>query len=203
MHPAPLSLVTKMKEQHANEQHAGLSTPYPSAPMWRGTSLATNAGGQEEAFSIGLDGYIWSYAIRSDSGRTGRLISTGLRAETFATGRAHDGRSLVIAADGACVHYVIETGNPDQRWSLPCPATFSAGHADVAAIDKIFTQTLCGHLFVGVLTRHSGSHGEDLYQFWESIWSAKGLVFSHSPLKIEHENNIWLDKIAGSLCEMA
>lgn len=198
MHPAPLSLVTQMKEQHARR-----STPYPSAPMWRGTALATNAKGQEEAYSIGLDGYIWSYAIHSDSGRTGRLFSTGLRANTFATGKLHDGQTVVIAADGALVHYVVETGNLEQRWSLPCPVSFPATPTSVASVEKIFTQTLGHHLFVGVLTRHACQDGDDRYQFWESIWTAGGLVLSHSPLKIECEQNIWRDKIVDSLYRSA
>ncbi len=194
MHPAPLSLVTQMKEQHASR-----STPYPSAPMWRGTALATNAHGQEEAYSIGLDGYIWTYAVNSDSGRTGRLISTGLRASTFATGKLHNGHTVVIAAEGALLHYVVDTGNPEQRWSLPCPVTFSPAQAPTADVDKIFTQTLGHHLFVGLLTRHDCPDGEEKYQFWESIWSGCGLVFSLSHLKIERERNIWREKIANSL----
>ena len=194
MHPAPLSLVKQMKEQHARR-----STPYPSTPMWRGTALATNADGQEEAYSIALDGYIWSYAVHSDSGRTGRLISTGLRASTFATGKLNNGHTVVIAADGALVQYVVESGNPGQRWSLPCPASFPATQNSEAGIDKIFTQTLGHHLFVGVLTRHPCADGEDRHQFWESIWTGGGLVFSHSPLKIERERNIWRDKLVDSL----
>ena len=198
MHPAPLSLITLMKEQHARR-----ATPYPSAPMWRGTALATNAEGQEEAYSIGLDGYVWSYAIHSDSGRTGRLISTGLRANTFATGKLHNGRTVVIAADGAMVHYVVETGSPDQRWSVPCMVKFSpnqTGQPAVASVDKIFTQTLGHHLFVGVLTLHGGDDSDgDRYQFWETLWTEGGLVFRQSLLKIERERNIWREKIANSL----
>ena len=194
MHPAPLSLVTQMKEQHARR-----STPYPATPMWRGTSLATNADGQEEAFSIGLDGYIWSYAIHSDSGRTGRLISTGLRASTFATGKLHNGLTVVIGADDGLVQYVVETGKPEQRWSIPTPATFSTSSSSVENVDKIFTQTLGHHLFVGLLASHDSGDSDDRYQFWESIWTGGGLVFTHSPLKIERERNIWRDKIVNSL----
>ena len=182
MHPAPLSLIKQMREQHARR-----SSSYASAPMWRGTALATNFDGQEEAFSIGLDGYVWSYAIYADSGRTGRLISTGLSANTFATGKLPNGHTLVISADGTTVQYVVESDSPGQRWALPCPVTFQADHTRVVGIDKLFTQTLGDHLFVGILARHSGVDGQDLHQFWEAIWTGDGLIFTHSPLKFQRQ----------------
>ena len=171
--------------------------------MWRGTALATSADGREEAYSIGLDGYIWSYAVNSDSGRTGRLISTGLRATTFAIGTLHNGHTLVIAADGARVRYVVETGKPGQRWTFPCPVTFAAPLMSMVRVDKIFTQTLGHSLFVGVLTRHRATDREDDCQFWESIWAAGGLVFRQSHLQIERERNIWRDKVANSRYDSA
>ena len=198
MFPAPLCVVTEMGGPHARR-----SRPPSAAPMWRGTALATSEDGREEAYSIGLDGYIWSYGVNSDSGRTGRLISTGLRATTFAIGTLHNGHTLVIAADGALVHYVVETGKPGQRWSLACPVTFAAPLMRTVSVDKIFTQTLGHSLFVGVLTRHRGIDDEDGCQFWESIWTREGLVFRQSHLQIERERNIWRDKVANSLYDSA
>ena len=168
-------------------------------PMWKDTTVTTNADGQEEAYSIAPDGFIWSYTVDSECGRTGRLITTGLRANTFALGKSPDGRNIVIAADGALMHFAVETGDPKQRWSTPRSASFPVVQQKVAAVEKLFTQVLAGNLFVGVLARHRGANGEDLYQFWEAIWAGADMVSSHSPLEIEHQRNIWLDKLNSAL----
>ena len=52
--------------------------------MWKDTTVTTNADGQEEAYSIAPDGFIWSYTVDSKRGRTGRLSTTKLRASAFA-----------------------------------------------------------------------------------------------------------------------
>ena len=165
-------------------------------PMWKDTTVTTNGDGQEDAYSIAPDGFVWSYTVDSEFGRTGRLITTGLRASAFALGKSPDGHTIVIAADGVCVHFVVETGDPKQRWSTPRAVSFPAVQQKVVAVEKIFTQVLIGNLFVGVLARHHGAKGKDFYQFWEAIWAGGDMVFSHSPLKIEHQKNIWLEKLA-------
>ena len=52
--------------------------------MWKDTTVTTNADGEEEAYSIAPDGFIWSYTLDSKRGRTGRLFTTKLRASDFA-----------------------------------------------------------------------------------------------------------------------
>ena len=52
--------------------------------MWKDTTVTTNADGEEEAYSIAPDGFIWSYTVDSKRGRTGRLCTTKLRASDFA-----------------------------------------------------------------------------------------------------------------------
>ena len=168
-------------------------------PMWKDTTVTTNADGQEEAYSIAPDGFVWSYTVDSEFGRTGRLITTGLRASAFALGKSPEGHNIVIAADGALVQFAVETGDPKQRWSTPRSVSFASAQHKVLAVEKLFTQVLAGNLFVGVLARHRGAKGEDLYQFWEAIWAGADMVFSHSPLKIERQRSIWLEKLASTL----
>ena len=82
---------------------------------------------------------------------------------------------------------------------MPRKVSFPAAQKNIESVVKIFSQNLAGNLFVGVLTRHSTFEKEDTYQFWEAIWAGEGMVFSHSPLRIEHQGNIWLDKLANTL----
>ena len=180
----------------SNIQQTSRFTQPSVEPMWKDTTVTTNADGQEDAYSIAPDGFVWSYTVDSESGRTGRLITTGLRASAFALGKSPDGHNIVIAADGVYVHFVVETGDPKQRWSTPRSVSFPAAQQKVVAVEKLFTQVLVGNLFVGVLARHHGTKGKDFYQFWEAIWAGGDMVFSHSPLKIAHPKSIWLKKLA-------
>jgi hypothetical protein len=50
-----------------------------------------------------------------------------------------------------------------------------------------------------VLARHTGANGEDQYQFWEAVWAGSDMVFSHSPLRIERQSNIWMQKLASAM----
>ena len=168
-------------------------------PMWKDTTVTTNADGQEEAYVIAPDGFIWSYTIDSELGRTGRLITTGLRASAFVLGKSPDGRNIVIAADGVLVHFAVETGDFNQRWSTPRAVNFSAAQPKMLAIEKLFTQVLAGHLFVGVLARHRSPEGDDPHQFWEAIWAGADMVFSPSPLKIECQKNTWMAQLETAL----
>jgi hypothetical protein len=183
----------------SNNQPTSRFTKTSVEPMWKDTTITTNAGGQEEAYSIAPDGFIWSYTVDSEFGRTGRLITTGLRASAFAIGKSQDGKNIVIAADGAVVQFAVETGDPKQRWSTPQPVSFPATTKKVVAVEKLFTQLLAGNLFVGVLARHTGANGEDQYQFWEAVWAGSDMVFSHSPLRIERQSNIWMQKLASAM----
>lgn len=194
MQTATLPLTTLSKIQQTNR-----FTRTSVEPMWKDTTLTTNADGQEEAYSIAPDGFIWSYTVDSEFGRTGRLITTGLRASAFAMGKSPDGRNIVIAVDSTLVQFVVETGDPKPRWSTPQSVSFPAAQQNFVTVEKLFTQVLAGNLFVGMLTRHSGPKGESLYQFWEAIWAGTGMVFSHSPLKIERQRNIWLEKLTNTL----
>lgn len=194
MQTATLPLTTLSKIQQTNR-----FTRTSVEPMWKDTTLTTNADGQEEAYSIAPDGFIWSYTVDSEFGRTGRLITTGLRASAFAMGKSPDGRNIVIAVDSTLVQFVVETGDPKQRWSTPQSVSFPAAQQNFVTVEKLFTQVLAGNLFVGMLTRHSGPKGESLYQFWEAIWAGTGMVFSHSPLKMERQRNIWLEKLTNTL----
>ena len=193
MQTSPLPLAATPKSQQTD-----LFARTSVVPMWKDTLVTINADGQEEAYSIAPDGFVWSYTVDSEFGRTGRLVTTGLRASAFAHGKSSDGHIIVIAADGALVHFVVETGNPKRRWSTPQVVSFSATRQTVVAVEKLFTQVLAGNLFVGVLARHSDAKGEHVHQFWEAIWAGGEMVFSHSPLQIQHQKNIWVEKLSGT-----
>lgn len=191
MHTATLPMKSPSKIQQISQ-----FTRTSVEPMWKDTTVTTNADGQEEAYSIAPDGFVWTYTVDSECGRTGRLITTGLRASAFALGKSPDGRNIVIAADGAMVQFVVETGDPKQRWSAPRSVSFPAAQKKVVSVEKLFTQVLAGNLFIGLLTRHLNATGENLFQFWEAIWAGTDIVFSHSPLEIERQRNIWLPQFS-------
>lgn len=169
--------------------------PYGKASLWRETVMANLLGGQQEAFSIGPDGYVWSYTVNAEDGRTGRLMSTGLAANTFTLGRSGDGLAVVIAAEGSTLRYVAETGSSSPRWSAPCVTSFPGEH-DALAIEQILVQTLNGNLFLGLLTRHRAPNGTDCYRFWDAVWAGGGFVFCHKPAELDHGYNIWMDELA-------
>ena len=194
MHTATLPMKAPLKIQQTSR-----FTRTSVKPMWKDTTLTTNANGHEEAYSIAPDGFVWSYTVDSELGRTGRLNATGLRADTFAIGKSAKGHNIVIAATGADVHFVTETRDPQQRWSASRKMNFPAAQKNIEGIDKILLQNLEGNLFVGVLNRHSIFEREDRYQFWGVIWVDEGMVFSLSPLEIEHQSKVWLDVLANAL----
>ena len=170
--------------------------------MWKNTVVWTDAQGREEAFSIGPDGYVWSYYRNAQGASAGRLISTGLLATSFALGRTELDRLVVIAADGTTVRHVMETGDGGAvRWTGPRQATF-AGLRDAVSVDKVLAQSIGTSLFVGVLTRHIGAVGQDCFQLWDSVWAGDSLVFCHSPVKLGSESNIWLDALASKFDEL-
>lgn len=164
--------------------------------MWKDTTVTTNADGEEEAYSIAPDGFIWSYTVDSKRGRTGRLFTTKLRASAFALGKSPNGHTVVIAADDAFVQFVLETGDPKRRWSTPRSVSFLDVQQKVVANEKLLTRELAGNLFVGLRSWHCSTKGEASYQFWEDISAGIGVAFNPSPMETERQSSTWLQKLS-------
>ncbi len=84
----------------------------PPEVQWQQTVVMRNAQQEEEAFSIGPDGQVWSFiADRSDSNANGgapRLENLGLEADFLTVGRNAAGALVLIAAKGLRTQYRTE-----------------------------------------------------------------------------------------------
>ena len=141
--------------------------------MWKDTVLSVNASGREEAYSIGLDGYVWTYQIDIASGRTGRLLCTWLKASSFALAKSSSGRKLLIGGDDGSLHYVQEVGSASIWWSRPVPVGLPVSMMSDYGIAKVMARWQEGTLYVAVDTRHAGLGGGTVLQTWESAWECR------------------------------
>ena len=148
--------------------------------MWKGTVLSANASGREEAYSIGLDGYVWTYQIDTATGRTGRLLCTWLKASSFALATSSSGRKLLIGGDDGSLHYVQEVGSASIWWTRPVRVVLPVAMTSAYGIEKVMARWQEGTLYVAVYTRHLGLHSETLLQTWESAWDCSGMTVQPS-----------------------
>ncbi len=178
----------------------------PASRMWSGLTVSRNAQGQDEAFAIGPDGYVWSY-ITSPAGHTaGRLISTGLEASSFALAKLARHRKLVIGVQGASLSWVAETGEAQPRWHAPVQVGF-AGLEDAQKISQVHTLERDDEVLVGVLVhyvpgsqRDDGKRGaqrnvklsakQDAPQFWVAKWTGDNLYFMDNPVALDGSSPI-------------
>ncbi|TWO68241.1 hypothetical protein FN976_23500 [Caenimonas sedimenti] len=165
----------------------------PAAVMWRQTVLIEAPDGRDESFSIGPDGYVWSYQIPSLGQGAGRLISTGLRARVFAVGRARAGM-VVIAANEEGVQWVSESAGGGQRWCAPT-AIDAPGLAAGTRIVRIATLGDEGHLFVGFLLRHVDATGQAHTRIMDGLWSDDALLMRNEPLHSGELLNFWIQSL--------
>jgi hypothetical protein len=168
----------------------------PRSAMWRSTMLVEQPDGREESFSIGPDGYVWSFE-GGPGHAASRLTSTGLQARTFAVGRSGEGALVVVAAGDSGVHSVHETGSSgtaSQRWSAPRPVTLPRLAGD-GVIEQIVTQTREGNLFVGfVICQHDAS-GTTRLRMLDAVWAAGTLVIRHEPIRSRSGLRFWIDSL--------
>lgn len=175
-----------MQAQPSNTAKPTLTFPQtrqPAAtglPMWKGTVLSVNASGREEAYSIGLDGYVWTYQIDTASGRTGRLLCTWLKASSFALAKSSTGRKLLIGGEDGSLYYVQEVGTSSIWWTRPVPVVLPVAMTSDYGIEKVLARWQEGTLYVAVDTRHVGAGGETLLQTWESVWDCSGMAVQPS-----------------------
>lgn len=100
---------------------APIVSPAPKGVAWQQTVVMRNTLNQEEAFSIGPDGYIWSF-IAGTGASAQRLENLGLQADFLTVGRNSAGTLVVIAAKGLQTSYRTEIAQTTvvpstQRWS--------------------------------------------------------------------------------------
>ncbi len=90
--------------------------PAPGEVAWQQTVVMRNAHDEEEAFSIGPDGRVWSFIAGKP------LENLGLEADFLTVGRNGAGALVVIAAKGLHTSYRTETARhaaaPGERWSV-------------------------------------------------------------------------------------
>jgi hypothetical protein len=153
-------------------------------PMWKGTVLARNAKGYEDAYAIGLDGYVWTYRIDGVTGQTGRLMCTWLKAHTFALASSSSGRALLVGGRNCTLSYVQELGDSNIWWTRPVTVDLPAGMSQCLRIENIRARSANGTLYVVVDTRHAGTGGECLVQTWESVWDCQGMNVQPSPWRL-------------------
>jgi hypothetical protein len=98
--------------------------------QWQQTVIMRNGQSQEEAFSIGPDGCVWSFITESSVDAGGqRMENLGLEADFLTVGRNVAGALVVIAAKGLRTQYRTEiplgaldsAKNPGHRWSPAQP----------------------------------------------------------------------------------
>lgn len=169
--------------------------------MWKHTMVRTDHKGREEAFSIGPDGYVWSYFRNAEGPGAGRLMSTGLLATQFVLAETETGRAVVVAADGTNLRHVMEDESYGGRWTPP-QETRCSGLRHAVAVEKLMVQTIGNTLFLAVLTRNLDDMGEDRFQLWEAVWAGDSPVFCHSAVRLTSESNIWMDELVSQFGDL-
>ena len=127
--------------------------PRPSQGVqWQQTVVMRNAQKQEEAFSIGPDGYVWSFIADSGDSRFDacgqRLDNLGLKADFLTVGRNVAGALVVIAAKGLNTQYRTETPvtaldaaeSVGRRWS-PAQSIHLPTIQGATGVRRLYTQS--------------------------------------------------------------
>jgi hypothetical protein len=127
--------------------------PRPSQGVqWQQTVVMRNAQKQEEAFSIGPDGYVWSFIADSGDSRFDasgqRLENLGLKADFLTVGRNVAGALVVIAAKGLHTQYRTESPvtaldapeSMSRRWS-PAQSIHLPAIQGATGVRRLYTQS--------------------------------------------------------------
>ncbi len=158
--------------------------------------VVTNANAQQESFCIGPDGCVWSFELASTWRKAGKLTSTGLRATSFTVGAEGNGRLVVLAVDGLAIRTTVESGasssSSGNRWSTPKLAAMPMGDG-VLCLDKVFTKTEDGNLFVGATVFYTDTNGQMTRQFWHGVWAGNELICSHHPMHHRYVHEFWFE----------
>ena len=113
---------------------------HSSSTLWRQTTVTRNAQDQEEAFSIGPDGQVWSFM--TEAGKLGRtaLTSLNMPADFLAVGQNAHGALVVITIKGLSMHFRTETPMGPERWSEAAVAPLPA-IAHATGVRRLYIQT--------------------------------------------------------------
>lgn len=166
--------------------------------VWRGLTVSRNVQGQDEAFAIGPDGYVWSYLTSAAGHSAGRLISTGLEASSFALAKLARNRKLVIGVQGATLSWVVETGEPQPRWHAPVNVAF-AGLQGAQSISQVHTLERDDEVLVGILAQYPRGTKLGIGQFWVGKWTGDSLYFMDTPVSLNGQDPIGNEFLFGGL----
>ena len=167
----------------------------PVKSLWKDTTVIANAQGERESFSIGADGFVWSYKLASANHKAGKLHSTGVQATSFTVGIAGNGRLVIVAVDGLALRTSVEN-DPSllsgKRWSTPKLTKLSLC-GDALCLEKVFSKTEDGNLFIGATVCSVGENGQMTRQFWHGVWAGSTLICGHHVMPHQYVHEFWFE----------
>ena len=121
--------------------------------------LACNAKACEDAYAIGVDGYVWTYRIDGVTWEKGQLMCTWLKADTFALASSSSGRALPVGGCDCSVSYVQELGESNIWWTRPVTVNLPESMSKCVRLENVRVRSANGALCVVVDSRHAGTGG--------------------------------------------
>jgi hypothetical protein len=163
-----------------------------------GIAAVRNGSGAVEVFSVGTDGTIWNFYPDSTSDTGYSSMSTGMVGSTVTAGVDSSGRIVLFAGNNLVLNYVQETGGtganrwgPVQQAQLPMPVS-------PIAVSQIYTGSIGGVLYVGVLTRMKSVFPGNTYAFAYSIWDQAPGTFTYTTMTLSTLNCLWSGNAAST-----
>lgn len=149
---------------------------YEASSMWSRTVVIEGAKGQDEAFSIGPDGMVWSFSPQPDTEGGYKLKNLQLPAEQLAVGRNGAGRLVVFASDGMVLRYRVESVEGDSRWT-PSRRVLLPAVRGAQRIQSLSCETISKLMLVGVVMQLQNQDGNQATGMAVSVWEHDGPVF--------------------------
>ncbi|ARV17689.1 hypothetical protein AEP_00730 [Curvibacter sp. AEP1-3] len=153
--------------------------------LWKQTTVLRNAQGEEEAISVGPDGYVWSFIADSGDSRFDasgqRLENLGMPADFVTVGRNAAGALVVIAAKGLHLQYRTETpltaldiaDGLSHRWTPAKPVQLPV-IAGAVGVRRLYTQNdFSGMRIALIVDTETAEHGSS-YVMACSQWTENG-----------------------------
>ena len=144
--------------------------------MWSRTVVIEGAMGQDEAFSIGPDGMVWSFFPQPETEGGYCLKNLRMPAEQLAVGRNGAGRLVVFASEGMVMRYRVETVEGDSRWT-PSRRVLLPAVRGAQRIKSMSCETISKLLLVGVVMQLHNQDGDQATGMAVSVWEHDGPVF--------------------------
>lgn len=163
--------------------------------LWKDTVVVANAQGEQESFSIGADGFVWSHTLASANHKAGKPRSTGVQATSFTVDTAANGHLVIVAADGLALRTSVENDVSlplSKRWSTPKLTAISLGD-NALFLEKVFSKTEHGNLFIGATLRCVDENNRTTRQFWHGVWAGNTLICGHHAMPHYYVNEFWLE----------